>query len=329
MLCVVTGATGCLGMNLIKRLASDGHEVIALGRNQYLGSIISKSGIRFVSLDLRDLDSLKKIAKEADVLFHCAALSSPWGKYKDFYEANVVATQHVIEATPKDARLIHVSSPSIYFDFTEKHNIKENSPLPKRAANHYIKSKLLAEALIDNAYQQHQLNVITLRPRAIFGPHDRAIIPRILKSEKKGVLPVIGTGQNIIDVTCVENVVDSLILAAGADAQYCGRKYNITNGEPRTLMMVIASLYKALNKPLATRFVSYAIAKKVAGCLELLYDLPFVKNKEPLLTRYSAGVLYYGQTLNIDAAMNDLKYTPKISIDQGFKQYVDWYKHHG
>lgn len=327
MLCVVTGATGCLGMNLTRRLSNEGHEVIALGRNPYLGSVISKSGVRFTSLDLLDLESLKEITSDADVLFHCAALSSPWGKYKDFYQANVIATRNVIEATPANARLIHVSSPSIYFDYTEKHNIKENSLLPTKAANHYIRTKLLAESLIDKAYQNNNLNVITIRPRAIFGPYDRSIIPRILKSEKKGVLPIIGTGENIIDITYVENVVDSLILAAGADSQFCGNKYNITNGESITLMAVISSLYKALDKPLKTRYISYSFAKKAAACLELLYSLPFIY-KEPPLTKYSAGVLFYGQTLNIDAAIHDLKYIPKISIEQGFERYADWYKNH-
>ncbi|WP_298627202.1 NAD(P)-dependent oxidoreductase [uncultured Legionella sp.] len=327
MLCVVTGATGCLGMNLIKRLANEGHDVIALGRNQYLGSIISRSGIRFISLDLMDLASLKKISKDADVVFHCAALSSPWGKYKDFYQANVVATQNVIEATPITARLIHVSSSSIYFDYTEKHNVKENAVLPKKAATHCIRTKLMAETLIDKAYQEQNLNVITIRPRAIFGPYDRSVIPGILKSEKQGVVPLIGTGQNIIDITCVENAVDSLILAAKADSQFCGNKYNISNGAPTTLMAVLISLYKALDRPLKTRFLSYSLAKKIAGCYERLYRFSFIK-KEPWLTKYSAGTLFYGQTLNIDAAIHDLKYSPSISIDQGFEHYANWYKNH-
>src|SRR6185437_15399197 len=110
-----------------------------------------------------------------------AALSSPWGKYKDFYQANVLGTENLIKAAPKDARFIHVSSPSIYFDFSEKHNIKEDDPLPRKPVNYYVKTKLMAEALIDKAFNEQQLNVITIRPRAIFGPYDRAILPRILK----------------------------------------------------------------------------------------------------------------------------------------------------
>ncbi|CAM2859972.1 3-beta hydroxysteroid dehydrogenase/isomerase [Legionella steigerwaltii] len=325
MVCVVTGATGCLGLSLTHRLIVDGHEVIALGRNEQLGKMITQSGAKFIAVDLLDKEKLKKIAQNAQTIFHCAALSSPWGRYKDFYNANVLGTQHVIEATPPNTRLVHVSSPSIYFNFTEQHNIKEDAVLPLKPANYYVKTKLLAESLIDKAHQNHDLNVITLRPRAIFGPYDRAILPRILQNEKKGILPVIGTGQNLIDITYVENVVESLLLAAQVDQQFCGRKYNITNAEPQTLITILSELFRALQKPFRPKFIPYSIAKIYAASLEKLYRLSFTC-KEPRLTRYSAAVLCVGQTLNIEAAQKDLGYQPKISINQGIERFAMWYQ---
>ncbi|MBL7478864.1 NAD-dependent epimerase/dehydratase family protein [Legionella bononiensis] len=323
MRCVVTGSTGCLGMNLTRHLLALGHDVIALGRNKVLGKLLNHMGAEFIALDLKERDALKTITRNTDVIFHCAALSSPWGSYKDFYEANVLATQHVIEATPSEARLVYVSSPSIYFDFNHRHDIKEHARLPETPANHYVRTKLIAESVIDEAYKTKHLKVITLRPRAIFGPYDRSIIPRILKSEKNGVLPIIGSGENLIDITYVDNVVDALILASHADPQFFGNKYNITNGEPKTLIAILELLFNALQKPLNTRMISYSKARVFSQCLELVYGIPFIK-KEPPLTRYSAGVLHFGQTLNIDAAIRDLNYSPKISIEQGIALYTKW-----
>ncbi|QMT61358.1 NAD(P)-dependent oxidoreductase [Legionella sp. PC997] len=325
MVCVVTGATGCLGLNLTQRLIQDGHEVIALGRNERLGKIIAQSGAQFITVDLLNREKLKKITQNACTIFHCAALSSPWGRYKDFYNANVLGTQHIIEATSPNTRLVHVSSPSIYFNFTEQHNIKEDAPLPTKPANYYIQTKLLAEALIDKAFQEKRLNVITIRPRAIFGPYDRSILPRILQNEKKGVLPIIGKGTNVIDITYVENVVESLILAAQAKQQFCGNKYNITNDEPRTLITILSELFRALQKPFIPKFIPYPIAKIYATCMEQLYSLPFIQN-EPRLTRYSAAVLCMGQTLNIEAAQKDLGYHAKITINQGIEHFTEWYQ---
>ncbi|MFJ1268876.1 NAD-dependent epimerase/dehydratase family protein [Legionella lytica] len=328
MVSVVTGATGCLGLNLTQRLLKQGVEVIALGRNEALGKILTQAGARFIQVDLQDQTKLKQvIPQETQTLFHCAALSSPWGRYADFYAANVLGTQHVIECTAETTRLVHVSSPSIYFDFSERHNIKEQEPLPEKPANHYVKTKLMAEALVDKAYKEKQRNVITLRPRALFGPYDRAIFPRLLQSERKGVLPIIGSGQNLIDITYVENVVESLILAAQADAQFCGNKYNITNGEPQTLIQILKQLFDALQKPLKLKFIPYTLAKNYAACLEKIHRLPLV-HSEPRLTKYSAGVLSLGQTLNIDAAQNDLGYQPLFSISQGIKRFAKWYQHH-
>lgn len=324
MLCLVTGATGCLGLNLTKRLIKEGYEVIALGRNGQLGGILTQLGAQFIAKDLTESGFLKSLARDADVVFHCAALSSPWGRYKDFFAANVIGTQNVLEAIPEQARLIHVSSPSIYFEFNEKHNIKEYDPLPKKPVNHYVKTKLYAENLVDTAFTAGALKVITIRPRAIFGPYDRAILPRLLKAEKNGVLPIVGSGTNLIDVTYVDNVVESLLLAARADERCFGKKYNITNDEPHTLNSILSLLFNALQKHVTLKCIPFTVAKKLAQCLELIYSIPFIQ-QEPRLTAYSAGVLAFGQTLNIDAAKHDLRYKPIISIEQGMNDFARWY----
>ncbi|MFI4963055.1 MAG: NAD-dependent epimerase/dehydratase family protein, partial [Legionellales bacterium] len=325
MVSVVTGATGCLGMSLTKRLVQEGHEVIALGRNLELGALLTQMGAGFVPVDLRDLNQLKKTCSKADYVFNCAALSSPWGPYEAFYQSNVLGTEHVVAATPDQARLIHVSSPSIYFDFTEKHNIKENEPLPVRPANNYVKTKLLAEEAVDKAFLNQKIKVVTIRPRAIFGPYDRAILPRILEAERKGVLSIIGSGANVIDITYVENVVESLILAAKADDKVLGKKYNITNDEPKTLMAILTLLYSELGKPLKVRSVSYSVAKVIAPILDALHRTGLLAG-EPVMTQYTAGVMALGQTLNIEAAKEDLHYRPLVSIEQGMKQFANWYR---
>lgn len=324
MRCVITGATGCLGMSLTKRLVQDGHQVIALGRNQHLGTLLELTGAKFIKLDLQEKNRLKILAQEADVIFHCAALSSPWGRYNEFYQSNVLGTQHVIDATGKNTRLVHVSSPSIYFDFTEKYQIKEDSEIPRQAVNHYVKSKLLAEALVDKAFKEQNLNVVTIRPRAIFGPYDRSILPRLMKTEKRGVLPIIGSGNNRIDITYVDNVVESLILAATASNTVCGKKYNITNDESMSLIEIITLLYEAFNKPLKIKHISYNFARRLAYILELIHSFPGMG--EPKLTQYGCGVLALGHTLNIDAAKQDLNYKPLLSIAEGMRQFAHWYQ---
>lgn len=325
MRCIVSGATGCLGSNLTARLLKEGHDVIALGRNVHLGYFLQAQGAQFVALDLaQQKEELQILTKDADVVFHCAALSSPWGRYRDFYQANVLGTQHMLAATPASARFIHVSTPSIYFAFRSQYNLHEDASLPDKPANAYVATKLIAETLVDKAVQEGRIQAITLRPRGIFGPCDRAIFPRILNAERGGRLPLIGSGDQLVDLTYVSNVVDSMLLAVTAPMQYCGRKYNITNDEPMPMVTLLTMLYHALKKPLHIKKLPYALMKWFALADEMAHHLPGMRG-EPRLTRYTAGVLAFGQTLNIQAAKKDLAYHPQIRIAEGMEHYARWY----
>ncbi|WP_249685659.1 NAD-dependent epimerase/dehydratase family protein, partial [Bacillus velezensis] len=80
---------------------------------------------------LEDRERVLQVCKDNDYIFHSGALSSPWGKYEDFYNANVLGTKHIIEGSQKYGikRLIHVSTPSIYFYYDERQNVVENAKL--------------------------------------------------------------------------------------------------------------------------------------------------------------------------------------------------------
>ena len=94
---VVTGATGCLGISLCKMLLATNHQIIALGRNKKIGRYLSVLGINFIAIDLKEAKRLKLLCQEAEVIYHCAALSSAWGDYQAFYEANVLGTKNIAE----------------------------------------------------------------------------------------------------------------------------------------------------------------------------------------------------------------------------------------
>jgi nucleoside-diphosphate-sugar epimerase len=51
-----------------------------------------------------------------------------------------------------------------------------------------------------------------------------------------------------------------------------------------------------------------------------------VTGKEPVLTRYTVGVLSKGMTLDISAARRDLDYEPRVGMDEGMARFVAWWK---
>jgi nucleoside-diphosphate-sugar epimerase len=326
MKALVTGATGFLGQKLAYRLSSMGWEVTAVGRNKSIGQQLKNDGINFLQADLSDSEKMTNACSEQDYVFHSGALSSPWGKYQDFYQSNVIGTKNIIDGCLKYnvKRLIHVSTPSLYFHYEDKLNISENDKLPEKFVNFYAETKFLAEQEVDKAFM-NGVPVISIRPRALFGPGDNAILPRLIRANEKGAVPVIGDNKVLVDITYVENVVDALLLCMNSPSNTLGKKYNITNGEPIILTEVLQDVFQKLGQDFKPKHLSFSTAYNVAGAMEFISKY-LLFGKEPILTRYTVGVLSKSQTLDITKARDELGYTPKVSIQEGIELFLKWWR---
>lgn len=327
---LVTGATGFLGGATARRIQQLGHHVVGLGRNEALGRELQANGIEFLSGDLTDEAYVARAIEGMDIVIHTAALSSPWGREEQFYKSNVVGTRHVIGGACKAGikRLVHISTPSLYFRFNERLNVRESDALPTKFVNAYAATKYQAEQLIDQAFQNVQLPVVTLRPRAIFGPEDTTILPRLIETNRRRFIPLMNGGQVWTDLTYIDNVVDAILLATDAPVHCLGQKYNITNGEPVQLRMILERLFEGLQEPFHYKSVNEKVAFFLAAAMEWSART-FQGWKEPLLTRYTVSVLAKSQTLNIDKATDELGYQPRVSTLEGLEKFVEWWKEEG
>lgn len=326
---LVTGATGFLGGHVCLRLRDLGWQVTGIGRNTAEGEKLAAQGIHFIQADLRDEASVMQACAGQDAVFHCGALSSPWGAYGDFYDVNVSGTRHVTAGCLQHGvgRLVHISTPSLYFSLRhDRLNVREDDPLPAKPVNAYAATKLLAEQEVLRAFAAG-LDGVILRPRAIFGPRDSALLPRLMRANEAGGIPFFGGGQALLDLTYVDNVVDAMLLAYDAPRETLGQTYNITNGEPSLLRDVFRELFALLDVPLKIRNVSYPVVYGAAAFMEAVYRLlPMLG--EPPLTRYSVGVLARSQTLDITKAREKLGYAPRISLPEGLRRFAAWWREH-
>ena len=322
---LVTCATGFLGSKLCVYLKNKGFSVIATGRNQNKGEELKSNGFEFIQADLAK-DKLEDKFQDIDFVVHCAALSSPWGKYSDFYEANILATKNIAElCISNKIRLVHISSPSIYFEFKDKFDIKEDEDSrPSKKINYYAETKFLAEKLLDEYYKKG-LNVITLRPRAIFGAGDTTIIPRLLRANNTKFIPIIGNGDIKIDITHVDNVCEAVYLALSCKDKFSGNKYNVTNDEPIQLIDFLREIITNSGYLFNAKKLPFVAVYFYAYFLEFIHKY-ILSYKEPAITRYSIGVLAFSQTLNIDSIKRDLGYKPVKSIEQGKLEILEWLK---
>jgi nucleoside-diphosphate-sugar epimerase len=322
---LITGATGFLGGSLARRLNHMGWDVTALGRNPAKLNQLEDDGIRAVRADIFKRDEVTASFSDVELVFHCAALPSPWGSFEKFYQANVIGTRNIVQACMDGnvKRLVHVSTPSIYFDYASRIGVKENDPLPE-PISHYAATKRLAEEEIDKGFAQG-LAIVSIRPRAIFGEGDTVIFPRLLSRLKTGRLPILGDGENIVDLTYVQNVVDALLLCAESPANTLGKTYNISNDEPVKIWELVERICDELNLPHPKRNISKRAAHTAASVIEFFYSLiPY--SPEPPLTRVTVSMLANSTTLDISAAQYELGYQPNISVEEGVRRFLKWWK---
>lgn len=317
---LVTGGTGFLGGHLVSALQARGCEVVAMGRDQVKCHALEESGVRTIRCDLGDAAAVSAGLAGIDVVFHAAALSSPWGTYRDFYASNVKATENLVQAALHNGvrRLVHVSSPSVTSDGRDKVNEDESHPYARRFLSPYQQTKKLAEDVVNQL--REKMEYVILRPKAIFGPGDNALMPRLISAARSGRLRQIGDGTNRVDLTYVGNVVDAMLLGAESDCAV-GRTYIITNGEHVVLWPMIRRVLALAGCKEKLGAVPWRFAYGAAAMLEWKAQWTHV---EPALTRYSVSVLARTQTYSIEAARRDLLYSPRVTVDQAVELMVPW-----
>lgn len=305
---LVTGATGGLGLSLVAALAAANCAVRATGRRAGDPRLHS-DGVTFVPADLIERDAPERLCDGTDAVFHAAALSASWGRLSSFQEINVSATERLLEAAQKAGvkRFIYVSSPSIYAAARDRLGLTEDDAPADPPLNAYARTKLEAERLV-LAAGRPGFATVSVRPRAIVGPDDRVLAPRLIELASRGRAPMLRGGRAMIELTDVLDVVDALIACEANAEKLCGQAINISGGRPVSVREIAQSLAAKLGVEL--RLVP--IPMVLANGLATLSERPKPETgAEPLLTRYSLATLAFSQTFDLSKARAALGYAPR------------------
>ena len=330
---LITGATSGLGRNAVEYLRRKGISVRATGESAAMGRLLEKMGAEFVHADLTELVSSQAKAMLAgiDTLWHCSSFTSPWGTQEAFDLANVRATRRLGEwAVAWGVRnFIHISSPSLYFDYHHHRNVSEEFR-PVRFANEFARSKAAAEEVIEHLARANPNTRFTvLRPQSLFGPHDTVFFPRLVQMMRHyGSILLPRGGEALVDMTYQENAVHAMWLASSEACDHLpsGRAYNITNKEARPLRSIVEHLIDNLGIPCRIRSVPYPMLDMFARSMERFGSKTA---KEPVLTHYGVSKLNFDFTLDTQRAEQELGYQPVVSLDDGIRLTADWLRDHG
>ena len=193
----VTGASGFIGVNLVKELLAAGWVVTALHRESSNLAYLSRFPARRVVGDITDAASLKAAMPEGvDAVFHVAGNVSFDAAGDDAQNKdNIDGTANMVDCalTKSAARFIHTSSGASW-GLQDNIEINEESPsnVDDIPINYFRTKKLAEDAAL--AGLERGLDVVVVNPANVVGPFDGVIWGPFVQAVAKGELEKVGTG---------------------------------------------------------------------------------------------------------------------------------------
>jgi nucleoside-diphosphate-sugar epimerase/predicted dehydrogenase len=324
---LVTGSSGFLGTHLIKKLLSENIAVRALVRpNSIRAGKLKNLDVDVVEGNLSDADVINKAVKGIKTIFHAgSAMSNNWD---DHYNSTIKGTENLIKAALDNQveRIVHLSTLAVYELNSLKKNklIKEDSPYQKnpRKMGPYAFSKIEAEKLLIESYQNKGLPVSIVRPGMIVGPSGHIFFPHFGYRYQDKMFLIIGGGSNILPLTYVENTVDG-IYRASIEQKAVGQIYNLIDDGEFTVkeylelfMKVTGIQARIINLPYVVPYLA-TTAYEIASSLNLL--------KKGVTSR--AQLKWKQSPLRFDSskAKNELGWNSTIPLEEGLKKTFEWY----
>jgi nucleoside-diphosphate-sugar epimerase len=322
---VITGASGQLGSHIAEQLAARGEAVRALVRADSDTSFLKRLAVEIVTCDFGDATALQQALSGADVVYHCAARVSDWGPWQLFHDEIVEVGRRVLAGcqVARVGRVLFVSSISVYGHPSLKSDqlITEADTLGQHMWlwDYYAQAKIMAEQLA----WQYPAGITVVRPSWIYGPRDRVTIPRVVPALRARRVPIIGSGDNLLNLIYAADVARGCILAA-KEPQAAGQAYNLSSRGELTQRQMLDTLTDALGLPRIQRHVPFFLVRRVAFLKEVAGRL-LRRPKPPTITRRAVYLIGRPARFSIEKARTQLGWEPQVGIQDGVKRTLEWY----
>jgi nucleoside-diphosphate-sugar epimerase len=305
---VVTGGAGFIGSALVRALLAQGDgqvdviDNLLTGHEKNLAEV--RSQVDFHRCDVRDYGEVSAAVRNADVVFHLAAIPSVPRSIREpvpSHEVNVDGTFNVFRACTeaKVARVVYAASSSAYGDTEVLPKVETMLPRPKSP---YAVQKLLGEYYASVFHSSFGLETVSLRFFNVYGERQdpsspySGVLSLFMRALIERQSPVIfGDGEQTRDFTYVEDVV-GLCLKASEASGVGGKMYNAGNGGRYSLNHI------------------WDLLQKIEGV-----SLP------PRYAPPREGDVHDSQA-DTTAARRDLGHDPQYTLEQGLRRTLAWYR---
>lgn len=311
---VVTGAGGFIPSHLTEELVRRGANVKALvhynSRNDNgmlrLADSELVGNVEIALGDITDPYYVKQITKEADVVFHLAALIGIPYSYiapEQYVNVNIKGTLNVLQASLENGvdKVVHTSTSetygtAIYTPIDESHPLQGQSP--------YSASKIGADKLAESYYLSFDLPVATIRPFNTFGPRQsaRAVIPTIISQALVKDEIHVGSLDPVRDMTFVHDTVNGFIAVATSEKSV-GEVINVGTGKGHTIGDILDSVLRIVGKE----------------DLKIIEDAQRVR---PVKSEVMELICDNSKAKKL------VGWEPQYTLEKGLRLTVDWFREH-
>ncbi len=310
---LVTGSSGFIGYHLSKKLVSQGHEVIGVDdNNDYYNPALkferlSKINSSKFSFYENDINNIELPEKDFDLAINLAAQAGVRVK-KDkehlFQSSNIEGFSSFCNFCEVNEinKIIYASSSSVYCDNkSEKFCESATKLFPKSM---YGKSKLANELLATKLSESKKISFVGLRFFSVYGPFGRPDMAyysftKNLKDGKK--ICLYNEGNMYRDMTYIDDIIEGIMSAI--DYVLCPK--NIHKNEIFNL---------GNDKPIKTTY----LLKKLEQLLNIRGEINYFKTGNESIRTHA----------DITKAKNILGYEPKITFEDGIRNFVEWHKYY-
>ncbi len=319
----ITGASGLVGANLSRYLIERGYEVKALVRE------LSRApqGTTAIRADLTDKEAMKNGFSGADIVVHAAGMVDPHGDRQTIFDINLKGTKAALEAANEAGvkQFVYISSLSVITGQDDQYDVDESAPLIL-CGESYADSKVEAEKFL-SSYKSGQTKITCLRPGFIYGPGERAWMPRLIKAISNNQVMLIDGGQKETNVIYVDNLSRAIESSFLNEKTY-GQVYNLTDGQKITKKELFDTIADGMNLPRVKKKMPSTIAKPFINLVSSAVQL-LPKEQHKNFSRFSRAAYRLAglnQGFSIKKAERDLNYVERIPFQKGMNETLKTFR---
>jgi nucleoside-diphosphate-sugar epimerase len=298
----LTGATGFVGAELAKQLATTGYGIQALIRPASTWKRPVDLALRWIEGDLSDLDSLRRLVDGATAVVHCAG-AVRGATREQFNRVNVDGLARLVRAAAAQQpapRFLLISSLAA----REPH------------LSHYAASKRLGEKVL--VEKSDRLSWTIYRPCAVYGPGDRELLP-VFEWMAKGIAPILGSGHARFSLLYVKDLAEAIVQWLDGSCRMSDT-FELHDGHPGGYSWHdVINTFKHLRTKSVVSIKIPMVLVRLVSALNLLASRIF--GYAPMLTPGKVRELSHSDWVCDNTALSSaIGWTPRVLLPEGLQK---------